>query len=195
MTSEAINLNSPQEALQADLVRRSLSIKFFGVGGAGGHVTDYLSAAGFADVNFVAINTDARALADNRVPDKIQLGASLTRGLGTGGDPELGWAAAEQAAGELGRICHGADIVFLAAGLGGGTGTGASPVLARVAKEAGALVLGFVILPFDCEGNRRRHQALRGLQQLEAVADGVICMPNQRLSKLVDENTSLVETF
>jgi cell division protein FtsZ len=173
----------------------ALSLKFFGVGGAGGNVVDYLSAAGFPDVAFIAVNTDTQALENCRAAQRFPLGANSTRGLGTGGDPELGWAAAEKQASELGQLCAGADIVFLAAGLGGGTGTGAAPVLARVAREAGALTLAFAILPFDCEGKRRLHQAHRGLQQLKAAADGVICQPNQRLFNLVDANTSLVETF
>ncbi len=177
------------------VLRPELSLKFFGVGGAGGHLVDYLCAAGFSDIEFCAVNADARALAASRAPRKFQLGAQITRGLGMGGDPELGLATAEKEAAALGPLCAGADIVFLAAGLGGGTGTGASPVLARIARETGALVLGFAILPFGFEGPRRQQQAQRGLQLLKAAADGVICIPNQKLCALVDEKTSAIETF
>ncbi|MHB8521041.1 MAG: cell division protein FtsZ [Limisphaerales bacterium] len=177
------------------LAKPGLSIKFFGVGGAGGNAVSCLAGAGFPGVTFAAMNTDAQALANVTVDQKLTLGGKLTRGLGTGGEPELGWAAAEQEAGQLKSLCAGADVVFLALGLGGGTGTGAAPVVARVAKEAGALVLAFAFLPFECEGSRRYRQAQEGLQQLKAVADGVICLPNQRVFKMIDENTSLVETF
>jgi cell division protein FtsZ len=129
------------------------------------------------------------------VETKVVLGAKSTRGLGSGGDPERGRAAAEEEIEQLRDLCTGADVVFVVAGLGGGTGTGAGPVVARVAKEAGALVLGVVVLPFDCEGTRRQRQAQLGLQELKEAADGVICLPNQKVFKLIDENTSLLEAF
>jgi cell division protein FtsZ len=193
MNDPALN---PDPSLPASPVaKRNLSLKFIGVGGAGGHIADYLCAAGFPDIEFIAVNTDAQALADCRASQKFQLGAELTRGLGMGGDPELGLATAEKEAAALSPLCAGADIVFLAAGLGGGTGTGASPVLARIARETGALVLAFAVMPFAFEGARRQQQAQRGLQLLKAAADGVICIPNQKLCTLIDEKTSLVETF
>jgi cell division protein FtsZ len=123
------------------------------------------------------------------------LGASRTRGLGAGGDPELGRAAAEEDLEKIRSFCAGADIIFLLAGLGGGTGTGAAPVFARVARENGALVLALVTLPFDFEGDRRQFQAQTGLQHLKTHADAVICLPNQKLFKMLDENTSVVEGF
>jgi cell division protein FtsZ len=119
----------------------------------------------------------------------------LLRGLGTGGDPERGHALAEEQFTTLKTACEGAEVVFIAAGLGGGAGTGISPVLARAAKENGALVLGFVTLPFACEGNRRQQQAQRGFDEFKAVADGVICLPSQKIFKLIDENTSVLDTF
>jgi cell division protein FtsZ len=117
------------------------------------------------------------------------------RGLGTGGDPERGRALAEEQFSTLKSACDGANVVLIIAGLGGGAGSGISPVLARAAKETGALVLAFVTLPFDCERNRRQQQAQQGLEQLKSVADGVICLPNQKASKLIDDNTSLLDTF
>jgi cell division protein FtsZ len=119
----------------------------------------------------------------------------LLRGLGTGGDPERGRELAEAHAAQFKTACAGVDAVFIVAGLGGGAGTGMAPVLARVAKEAGALVLAFVTLPFDCEGNRRQSQARAGLEELKGAADGVICLPCQKVIKLLDENTSLLDTF
>ncbi len=113
-------------------------------------------------------------------PAKLVLGAGRTRGLGAGGDPDLGRAAAEEDVEKIGAFCAGADIIFLLAGLGGGTGTGAAPVFARVARESGALVLALVTLPFEFEGERRQLQAQAGLQQLKAAADAVICLPNQK---------------
>ena len=109
--------------------------------------------------------------------------------------PERGHALAEEQFSTLKSACEGADVVLILAGLGGGSGSGVSPVLARAAKEMGALVLAFVTLPFLCEGNRRQQQAFNGLEQLKATADGVICLPNQKAFKLIDENTSVLETF
>jgi len=126
---------------------------------------------------------------------KIHLETKLMRGLGTGGDPERGRALAEEQFTTLKSACDGADVVFIVTGLGGGAGSGISPVLARAAKEAGALVLAFVTLPFLCEGNRRLQQAQQGLEQLKSVADGVICLPNQKTFKLIDDNTSVLDTF
>ena len=119
-------------------------------------------------VDFLLLNTDAQALAASPLPDKWVLGQQRTRGLGTGGDPEQGRAAAEDDAARLASCCAGADILFILAGLGGGTGTGAAPVLARVARESGALVLALAILPFDFEGGRRQGQAEAGLRAAQS---------------------------
>ncbi len=126
---------------------------------------------------------------------KIHLETKLLRGLGTGGDPERGRAIAEEQFATLKTACEGTDVIFIVAGLGGGAGSGITPVLARAAKETGALVLAFVTLPFACEGNRRQQQAQQSLEQLKAVADGVICLPCQKTFKLIDENTSVLDTF
>ena len=171
------------------------AVKIFGVGGAGVKLLDVLSAAEFAGAGFVAINTDADSLSASSATVKIQLETKLLRGLGTGGDPERGRALAEEQFSTLKSACDGANVVLIIAGLGGGAGSGISPVLARAAKETGALVLAFVTLPFVCEGNRRQQQAQQGLEQLKSAADGVICLPNQKTFKLIDENTSVLDTF
>lgn len=174
---------------------QSLSILMLGVGGAGGNAVAHLARESLPGVTFAVVNTDANALAQSSVALQLALGLRLSRGLGAGGDPDRGRNAAEEDAAPIRALCEGADLVFVVAGLGGGTGTGAGPVVARVAKEAGALVLGIALLPFDCEGNRRCRQAQVGLAALKAAADGVICVPNQKVFKLVDEHTSLLEAF
>jgi cell division protein FtsZ len=176
-------------------VKPSFRIKVFGVGGAGGNAVNHIARTPFDGVEFIALNTDAAALRQLEVGNKIVLGEKLTRGMGAGGDPERGRAAAEEDAAKIKSLCQGADVIFIAAGMGGGTGTGASPVIAHLAKECGALVLGMLVLPFEWEGGRRQRQAQLGLHVMKAAADGVICLPNQKLFKLIDEKTSLVETF
>ena len=183
----------PNESTAA--VKPSFRIKVFGVGGAGGNAVNHIARAPFDGVEFIALNTDAAALRQLEVGNKIVLGEKLTRGMGAGGDPERGRAAAEEDAAKIKSLCEGADVIFIAAGMGGGTGTGASPVIAHLAKECGALVLGMLVLPFEWEGGRRQRQAQLGLHVMKAAADGVICLPNQKLFKLIDEKTSLVETF
>lgn len=175
--------------------KRTRSIRIFGVGGAGVILGDALNHGEFAGADFAAIDTDAQSLAASSATVKVHLETKLLRGLGTGGDPERGHALAEEQFSTLKSACDGAEVVLILAGLGGGAGSGVSPVLARAAKEAGALVLAFVTLPFLCEGNRRQQQALNGLEQLKTMADGVICLPNQKAFKLIDENTSVLETF
>jgi cell division protein FtsZ len=174
---------------------RARTIKIFGVGGAGVSLLDALNGEDFAGADFVAVNTDGQSLAASGATVKIHLETKLLRGLGTGGDPDRGRAIAEEQFATLKTACEGADVILIIAGLGGGAGSGISPVLARAAKETGALVLAFVTLPFLCEGNRRQQQAQQGLEQLKSVADGVICLPSQKTFKLIDENTSVLDTF
>ncbi|PYI81668.1 MAG: cell division protein FtsZ [Verrucomicrobia bacterium] len=178
-----------------EVLKRGFTIKVIGVGGGGCNAVSHLAGETFEGMSFALMNTDGAALAQSSVKTKVVLGAKLMRGLGTGGDPELGRASAEEGLQRIRELCAGADIVFIAAGLGGGTGTGASPVVARAARETGALVLAIVMLPFECEGGRRQRQAQRGLQALKEAADGVICVPNQKLLKFIDEQTSLLEAF
>ncbi len=173
----------------------AMSVRIFGVGNAGAALLEALSQAEFAAAHFAVINTDPVALQNSSATVKINLENKLLRGLGTGGDPDRGRALAEEQFSVLKAACEGAKVVFIVAGLGGGAGSGISPVLARAAREAGALVLAFVSMPFDCEGNRRESQAQNSLEQLKQSADGVICLPCQKIFKLIDENTSLVETF
>jgi cell division protein FtsZ len=180
--------------------QKEFTLKVFGVGGAGCNAVEHIARqraaqSELADVQLTAVNTDLQSLLDLSVECVMPLGATRTRGLGAGGDPDLGRTAAEEDAEQLRRLCAGAEVIVIVTGLGGGTGTGASPVLARVAKEAGALVLAMVTLPFECEGARRLRQAQAGLEQLKEAADAVLCLPNERVLKLIDENTSLIETF
>jgi cell division protein FtsZ len=184
-----------QDSTAAIESNQAPAIKIFGVGGAGVALLDALNAEEFAGAGFAAVNTDAASLAASSATVKIHLETKLLRGLGTGGDPERGRALAEEQFSTLKSACDGANVVLIIAGLGGGAGSGISPVLARAAKETGALVLAFVTLPFDCERNRRQQQAQQGLEQLKSVADGVICLPNQNTFKLIDENTSVLDTF
>ncbi len=184
-----------QPANESSATARPLTVKIFGVGSGGIAMLEQIACSALAGACRVAISADAESLARSTAGEKISVETKLLRGLGTGGDPERGQAAAEEFFPTLKEACAGATAVFIVAGLGGGAGTGIGPVLARAAKEAGALVLAFVTLPFTCEGNRRQQLARRGLEQLKAEADGVICLPNQKLFQLIDENTSVVEMF
>ena len=178
-----------------DSIKSQFDIKVLGVGGAGCNAVHHLFREDLAGVAFAVLNTDAAALRQSQVSQRLILGSKLYRGLGAGGDPERGRKAAEEDLDQIRSFCEGADIVFVVAGLGGGTGTGAAPVVARAAKDAGALVLAIVMLPFECEGARRHRQAQSGLGLLKESADGVICLPNQKVFKLIDDKTSLVEAF
>jgi|YelNatPaOPRAMG01_1025707.scaffolds.fasta_scaffold02533_5 cell division protein FtsZ len=177
---------------------RKYRFKIFGVGGAGGNIVQRLAGGGepvLAGIELLAVNTDAQALESLSGVETLPIGSAVTHGLSAGGDVEVGMRAAQQDFDRLTAAGQGVDVVFLAAGLGGGTGTGAAPVVARAAKEQGALVLAFVALPFTFEGDRRRQQALVGLDQLKAQADAVIAIPNDKLFRLVGENASVVEAF
>jgi cell division protein FtsZ len=175
--------------------KSSVSVKIFGVGTAGINILEELARAAIPGIALAAVNTDSKSLAASSATEKIALETKPTRGAGPNGDPKRSRAAAEENLPKLKQACEGVDVVFLVAGLGGGAGTGISPVLAQAARESGALVLAFVAMPFECEGNRRLQQARLGLEQLKTAADGVICLPNQKIFKLIDENTSVVETF
>jgi len=171
----------------------SVSVKIFGVGTAGINILEELAKAALPGVALAAVNTDSRSLATSSALEKISLEIKAVRGAS--GDPKRSRAAAEENLPRLKQACEGTDVVFVITGLGGAAGTGIAPVLAQAARESGALVLAFVAMPFDCEGNRRLQHARQGLEQMKAAADGVICLPNQKIFKLIDENTSVVETF
>ena len=170
-------------------------IRVVGVGGAGLNAIHRMMDAGIAQVDFVAVNTDAQALAMSDAPTKIAIGDGITQGLGSGADPEVGRRAAEHAADQLRTALRGSDMVFVTAGEGGGTGTGAAPVVARVARELGALTVGIVTTPFRFEGTRRRGAADRGVEELRAACDTVIVIPNDRLLEVLDRSTSMVDAF
>ncbi len=170
-------------------------IKVVGVGGGGGNAINTMIAAGLPGVDFIAANTDAQALRANLAPVKMQLGEKLTRGLGAGGNPEVGKRAAMEDVERLAEWLTGADMVFVTAGMGGGTGTGAAPVVAKVAKEIGCLTVGVVTKPFSFEGKRRQKQAEEGLRELKNSVDTLIAIPNQRLLNVAGRNSSILETF
>ncbi len=178
-------------------VPKRLKMVVMGVGGAGGNCVASLSREALEGVGLVALNTAVTPRMPGSASSvaEVQLGSTTTRGLGTGGDPEVGRAAAESTGVRLRELCQGNDIVIILSGMGGGTGTGAAPVVARVAKEMGALVLCVVTTPFSFEGTRRQRQAAWGVEQLKAVADAVICLPNQKLLGLAGEEGPVLEVF
>ncbi|MBQ5857540.1 MAG: cell division protein FtsZ [Peptococcaceae bacterium] len=170
-------------------------IKVIGVGGGGGNAVNRMIAANVEGVEFIVANTDAQALEMSKAATKIQLGGKLTRGLGAGGNPEVGSKSAEESREELTQALKGADLVFVTAGMGGGTGTGAAPVVAEVAKSIGALTIGIVTKPFNFEGKRRMKQALEGIERLSAQVDSIVTIPNDRLLQIADKNTTLESAF
>jgi len=170
-------------------------IKVFGVGGGGGNAVNRMIDARLRGIEFIAANTDLQALKKCRAPIKMQLGPALTRGLGAGGDPEVGRKSALEDTEKILQILEGADMVFLTAGLGGGTGTGAAPIIASLAAEIGALTVAVVTKPFSFEGRRRMTLAERGVEELRGSVDTLITIPNERLLNFVDRGTPLTEAF
>jgi cell division protein FtsZ len=170
-------------------------IKVVGVGGGGSNAVNRMIDEGMAGIEFVAVNTDAQALLLSNAPTRVRIGDKLTRGLGAGGNPEVGQKAAEESAEEIYEVLKGTDMVFIAAGIGGGTGTGAAPVLAQVAKEVGALTIGVVTRPFTFEGVKRAKSAEAGISRLKEVADTLIVIPNDRLLQVADKRASLQDSF
>ena len=164
---------------------RELTIKLVGVGGAGSNAVDRLKMENPDRIQLATVNTDGQALASSPVEEKILIGRSVTRGLGAGGDPELGRLAAEAEKDKLADSFRGTDLIFLVAGMGGGTGGGAAPVVAEIASQEGSLVIGFVTMPFSFEGGRRLKQADEGLIALRQVCDAVIPLPNDVLLQQV----------
>jgi cell division protein FtsZ len=170
-------------------------LRVVGVGGAGVNAVNRMIDAQITGVEFVAINTDVQSLQQSSAHLTLQIGAELTRGLGSGSDPELGRAAAMEDHDKTKALLKGADMVFITAGEGGGTGTGAAPVVARVARELGALTVGIVTRPFGFEGSRRAQVAETGLQTLADEVDTLIVVPNNKLLSVLDKSTSMVEAF
>ncbi len=170
-------------------------LKVFGVGGAGGNAVNAMIAAGVTGVEFIAANTDLQALDSSTAPTKLQLGAKLTKGLGTGANPELGRKSALEDKERISELVTDTDMLFITAGMGGGTGTGVAPVVAGIARDCGALTVGVVTKPFLFEGKTRLAQAEEGLRELKETCDTVITIPNQRLMNVVARNTTLSEAF
>jgi len=170
-------------------------IKVVGVGGGGSNAVNRMIAEGIQGVEFVAVNTDGQALLLANAPTRVRIGDKLTRGLGAGGNPEIGRKAAEESAEELYNVLKGSDMVFVTAGLGGGTGTGAAPIVAQIAKECGALTIGVVTRPFTFEGAKRMQSCETGMSKLKEHADTLIVIPNDRLLQMVDKRTGLQESF
>ena len=159
-------------------------IKVFGVGGAGGNAINNMIESGLTDVEFVVANTDAQNIDTNLAEYKLNLGEKLTKGLGAGANPEIGRKAAEESIEEIKKALEGANMIFITAGMGGGTGTGAAPVIAQLAKEAGILTVAIVSKPFKLEGQKRTLQAEKGIEELTAVVDSLITIPNEKLTQI-----------
>ncbi len=177
-------------------VQRFAKIKVMGLGGGGSNsLNSMISLQQIQGVEFVAVNTDAQALMSNQSPTKVQIGETLTRGLGSGGDPEVGRQAAEESTQKLEDVLQDADMVFLTAGMGGGTGTGSIPIVAQIAKNIGALTVAVVTKPFAFEGTRRMVVAEEGVEKLKDKVDALITIPNQRLLETVEKNMTLQEAF
>lgn len=170
-------------------------IKVIGVGGGGGNALNRMVETGLQGIEFWAVNTDAQALAHHKCGNRMQIGKEVTRGLGCGGNPEIGKAAAEESTEGIKQVVSGADLVFVTAGMGGGTGTGAAPVVAQVSKDAGILTVGVVTYPFSFEGRRRCSQAIAGIEALRGSVDSVIVIPNDKLLEVSGSSTSLTDAF
>ncbi|MEK7633387.1 MAG: cell division protein FtsZ [Patescibacteria group bacterium] len=171
-------------------------IKVVGIGGGGGNALSFMvEEGGINGVEFISVNTDAQALLNNKATVKIQIGENLTKGLGSGGDPEVGRQAVEESRERLKEDLSGADMIFLACGEGGGTGTGATPVIAEIAKESGALTIAVVTKPFEFEGSKRKFCADEGIMQLKEKVDTLIVVPNQRILNVIDKKTPILEAF
>jgi cell division protein FtsZ len=171
------------------------TIKVLGVGGGGGNAINNMISAGLNGVEFIAANTDFQVLEQNLAPVKIQLGVNSTRGLGAGGNPEVGAKATQEDVEKVREIIQGSDMVFITAGLGGGTGTGGAPIVAQICRELGVLTVAVVTKPFGFEGKVRMHKAEEGVKALRQAVDTLITIPNDRLSSLADRRATLLEMF
>ncbi len=176
-------------------VEGSALIRVVGIGGGGSNAVDRMIDEGIGGVEFIAMNTDGQALMRSQAPQRIRLGDKATRGLGAGGDPEIGERAAEESLDELYKLMQGSDMVFVTAGMGGGTGTGAAPLVAKIAREQGALTIGVVTRPFSFEGAQRSRTAEGGIEKLKEQVDTLIVIPNDKLLDMGDRRSSLMESF
>lgn len=170
-------------------------IKVLGVGGSGTSAVNRMSQLGIRGVEFIAVNTDSQALHNNQADRKVHIGKSITKGLGSGMNPELGRQAAEESLEELEEVIDNADMIFITCGLGGGTGTGAAPILAELAKNRGILTVAVVTKPFTFEGSKRKEVAEVGYDNLKDKVDAIISIHNDRILQIIDKKTSLIESF
>jgi cell division protein FtsZ len=180
---------------RAPQVENFAQIRVVGVGGGGSNAVNRMIEEGISGVEFIAVNTDAQALMLSDAPRRVRIGDKLTRGLGVGGNPELGHEAAEESVDELYEVLKGSDMVFITAGMGGGTGTGAAPVIAKIAREMDALTIGVVTRPFSFEGKRRSEVAVTGIEALKEEVDTLIVIPNDRLLEIVEKRVALKDAF
>lgn len=178
-----------------DLAEQSAKIKVVGVGGAGGNAMNGMIDAGLSGVEFIAINTDAQNLENNRAPQRIQIGKDRTKGLGAGADPEIGLRAVEDDKEAIINCLTGSDMVFVTCGMGGGTGTGAAPIIAEAARDLGALTVGIVTKPFPFEGKLRMRNAQKGIEEMSKSVDTLIVIPNDRVFNMIDQNTPALSAF
>lgn len=184
-----------EKGVNGNVNGQSAVIKVIGVGGGGSNAVHRMIQSGIKGVEFISMNTDIQVLDLSPAQKKVQLGAALTRGLGAGGDPEIGKSAAEESKAEIRKALEGADMVFVTAGMGGGTGTGAAPVIADLAREIGALTVAVVTRPFTFEGPRRSRLAEQGVTSLMGRVDTIITIPNDKLLSVVEKKTTLVDAF
>ena len=181
--------------MQTQDLRLKPKITVIGVGGAGGNAVNNMISSGLEGCEFLVCNTDAQALEGSVAPQKIQLGANVTRGLGAGANPEIGAAAAEESIDEILNYLEGSNMVFVTAGMGGGTGTGAAPVIAQAAREQGILTVGVVTKPFHFEGTHRMKLAESGIEEMQKYVDTLIIIPNQNLFRVANEKTTFSDAF
>ena len=176
-------------------MEKAAVIKVIGVGGGGCNAVNRMIEAGMKGVTFMAINTDKQALAGAKAETKLQIGEKLTKGLGAGGNPEVGQKSAEENLDDLAKFMNGADMVFITAGMGGGTGTGAAPIIAKAAKDQGILTVGVVTKPFGFEGSKRRNHADLGIKFLKKYVDSLVVVPNDKLLQVADKNMTMIQAF
>jgi len=182
------------EQIKSD-VESFARIRVIGVGGSGNNAVNHMVASKIKGVEFVAINSDAQDLHHSQAKKKIHIGKNLTRGLGAGGDPDMGRKAAEETREEIANAIKGSDMIFITCGMGGGTGTGAAPVTAKISRESGALTVGVVTKPFLFEGQERMRLAMQGIEELKQEVDALIIIPNDRLLAIVDKETTVRSAF
>lgn len=192
---EAMEETSNTEAFIATQDVFTPIIKVVGAGGGGGNVVSKMVTEGVKYVDFIACNTDMKALESAKASHKIELGKKLTRGLGAGSRPDIGEQSAQESLDEIHEVLHGANMLFIAAGMGGGTGTGAAPIIAKAARDMGILTVGVVTIPFSFEGKKRMRIALQGIEMLKEYTDTLLVIPNDKLLDATSQSTSLLEAF